>query len=243
MNSDSSSWRNKIQQIINDRENGSTYLLDNLLFLLRTAKYTDSDLSWSKSVLSAIDPSMAVIHHFLKELESIDSVTQVLPLVIEYENRYEAIPRNLLTNLTSQFEINGKTVLTLSNSKTIQDILCMACIDRQFKVFQTLSGPEEEGRIQFSRLKECNVSVEILQDDHVGQFMNRMDACFMGVDQYDKNHWVNKKGSAEITRLAIVQKIPVIVLADSRKYVKTIKAQSPLFEAVPFQPGVQLIEG
>ena len=73
--------------------------------------------------------------------------------------------------------------------------------------------------------------------------MNKVDYCFLGVDQYDENSFVNKIGSKNIVQITKKQKVPVFILGDKRKFVKMISyTPNPLFEQVMLNKHVSIID-
>ena len=195
-------------------------------------------ISWSKNysdekktLLEMIDiskkefKSFSAIQSFIKELkkiiESNDSrITNFLnQQEREIKNRYTNLFKNSLPYLK-----NSKRILTLSNSKTVIEILKRLNKIRNISVIIGESRPQLEGRIMAKELIKHKIKAEIIPDVLLPNAVERCDAAVIGADIVLSNRdVVNKIGSRSLAIACKYFKKPFYVLATSNKFSKKKK--------------------
>ena len=238
----SSSFQDKINQIVSDRTHGSSSLLKKIISVFLSTKLSPDELYWSYNQLNNIDSSMVVIHHFLKELKPAmghDFREQVR----QYQGKWENVNIDIARNLQDHLADKKLTVLTHSHSGVIIDVL-MNLVSNGYliDVIQTASEPGSEGHVQAKAIKQLGIDVRIIKDESLSSSVEQVNCCFLGVDHYDHKSFVNKIGSKVIVDTAAQFNKPVFVLGDSRKLVdSTNTGTTRLFEIVPLKSHVRLI--
>lgn len=238
----SSSFQDKINQIIANRIHGSTYLLRKIINVLTATKLSHDELTWSFNQLNSIDSSMVVIHHFLKELKPAIG-HEFRQQVQQYQSKWENVNIDITSNLQDYLPDKKLSILAHSHSGVIIAVL-KNLLSRGYmiEVIQTTSEPGGEGLIQAKAIEQLGINVIIIKDEDLAKSIDNVDCCFLGVDQYDKKSFINKLGSKAIVEIAEQFKKPVFVLGDSRKMVEEIDSRvSDLFEVTPLISNVHLV--
>ena len=236
------SLKGKINQIKNDHSHGSSFLLQEILKVLTAAEYSVNDISRAFSELRKIDSSMMVIHHFLKELEP--AIGQNFQhKVAEYASTWKNLNESIAENLKGYLVNDPFIILTHSHSGAIIGVVeILLRLGYTFEIIQTESQPGGEGKIQATALRQLGLDVAIIKDARITSIMNKVNYCFLGVDQYDENSFANKVGSKEIVEITYQANIPTFVLGDSRKKVVCIQlGESKLYEIVPIKSNVRIL--
>ncbi len=129
---------------------------------------------------------------------------------------------------------------------------------KKFEVYNTETRPLMQGRRTAKELRSAGIKVTMFVDSAVDialsgkQKNKKADKIFLGADALTKQGIVNKVGSGTIAKLAMINKIPLYIIADSWKYTKhkvpmesrglnevwnqapkNIKIKNPSFEFVP----------
>jgi ribose 1,5-bisphosphate isomerase len=129
---------------------------------------------------------------------------------------------------------------------------------KSFQVYNTETRPLFQGRKTARELKNANIKVTMFIDSAMDialsekQKTKKVNKIFIGADALTRNGIVNKVGSGAIAKLAMINKIPLYIIADSWKYSKNkvpmetrklneiwdkapknIKIKNPSFEFVP----------
>jgi len=235
--------KEKINQIKNDRIHGSSFLLQEIIEALTAAEYSDNEITQAFSELKKIESSMKVIHHFLEELKP--AIGQDFQhKVEEYSNTWKNVNESIAENLKGYLANDSLIILTHSHSGVIIGVVeILLRLGYAIEIIQTESQPGGEGKIQAKALQQLGLEVAIIKDDKITDVMNKVNYCFLGVDQYDENSFVNKVGSKNIVEIAKKQNVPVFVLGDKRKFVKMISyTPNPLFEIVALNKHISIID-
>ena len=120
---------------------------------------------------------------------------------------------------------NIRTVLTLSNSKTLLEIfkLC-AQNNKLLKVMICESRPKFEGRLFAKHLLKENIKVELITDAMMSCCIPKADAVILGADSILNNgDVINKTGSLAAAILCRYYKKPCYILASNDKLSKKTK--------------------
>ncbi|WP_404364184.1 hypothetical protein [Marinobacter sp.] len=238
------SFEEKIKQIAGDRQHGSSVLVDHICQEL-AALEQDSDyekrLKWAFRELRKIDDSMAVVHHLLDSLEP--CIGPDFPDELKaYESRWNNIHRDIARRLLEKQDFTGQTVLMHSHSGMLIGIAAEVSAKVEgLNVWQTRSEPGGEGESQYQELRSRGINAQLIEDDRLPDIVSRLDAAWLGVDQFSDEFFVNKVGSRRIVELMQSVEKPVFVLGDSRKKVSELDFSEEIFEKVPFGGNVHLV--
>lgn len=237
-------FRRGIEQVVADRQHGSSWLVARICSLLASRQGLPDDkaqLHWAWSRLADIDGSMAVVHHFLNTLAP--AITgDFYGALQRYQQRWNDIHLPISRHLCARWSFSDAPLLLHSHSGLVLKVAEQLSQARgQLAVLQTRSMPGGEGALQAQQLAEVGVRVTLIEDEAVRDRAPLCQAALLGVDQYCDDGFVNKRGSGEIVQVMADLGKPVFLLADSRKRVSSLCYSPTLFEAVPFAANVQLI--
>jgi len=213
-----------------------------LIDVFLNSKRSGDELSWAFNELKNINAIMALIHHFLRELKPAIG-HDFREHVQQYQVKWATVNIDIAKNLQDYLPDKKLTILTHSHSGVIIDVL-MNLVSNGYliDVVQSTSEPGGEGHVQAKAIKQLGLDIRIIKDEKLSSSIEQVNCCFLGVDQYDENSFVNKLGSKAIVEAATLFNKPVFVLGDSRKRVKSIDADtSGLFERAPQLSNVHLI--
>ena len=218
--------RNKLQKILSDNESGSTELLLKLI-------------SWSKNYCNdkkALFEMISLAKSELENFESIQSFIKDFKKIIgtsnesrvsdflnqqneKIKNRYSNLFKNSLPYLK-----NSERIVTLSNSKTITEVLKRLNKIRKITVIIGESRPQFEGRIMARELIKHKIKVEIIPDALLPNAIEKSDLASISADIILSNgDVVNKIGSRGLAIACKHFKKPFYVLATSDKFSKKRK--------------------
>ncbi|HCW88702.1 MAG TPA: hypothetical protein DHU56_01350 [Marinobacter sp.] len=238
------SFEEKIKKIAGDREHGSSVLVDHicqeLASLERDPAY-EKRLKWAFRELRKIDESMVVVHHLLDSLEP--CIGPDFPDELKaYESRWRNIHRDIARHLLEKQDFTGQTVLMHSHSGMLIGVAAEVAGQAEgLHVWQTRSEPGGEGESQYQELRSRDIKAWLIEDERLPDIVARLDAAWLGVDQFNDEFFVNKLGSRRIVGLMQSVQKPVFVLGDSRKKVHQLKFSEEIFEKTPFGQNVFLI--
>lgn len=220
------SARNKLDKILSDNKSGSTEIL---LKLIKWSKDYSVD---KKALVKMIDSankelkSFSIVESFTKDFKKIiegNDKSKILDFLKEQaegiENRYSNLFKNSLTYLK-----NCKKIVTLSNSKTVIEILKR--LNKKGKIFVTTgeSRLQLEGRIMAKELLNNKIKVEIAPDAFLSNRIEIADAAIIGADIVLSNgDVVNKIGSRSLAITCKYFQKPFYVLATLDKFSKMKK--------------------
>ncbi|GBP14994.1 Translation initiation factor eIF-2B subunit alpha [Eumeta japonica] len=118
------------------------------------------------------------------------------------------------------FISDGCKILTHSRSRVVlQAMLEAAKANLRFKVFVTMSGPDNSGIEMHKELEKHGVDVTLILDSAVGYVMEQIDIVMVGAEGVTGNGGIiNKVGTYTIGMAAARLKKPVYVLTESFKF-------------------------
>lgn len=113
----------------------------------------------------------------------------------------------------------GNTIVTLSNSSTVQHALIHAQrAGRRLEVICAESRPSFEGREQAALLSNCGLSVKLLSDADAIAAAEHADLALVGADMLTNRGLVNKIGTHPMARVAHEAGVPFYTLCGSEKF-------------------------
>lgn len=240
----------EIDRICKDRVSGSVTLLNRLIPALeQELRQEGFALEHFLALIAEIRGELghfAAIENFLAALlvhaEGLDGDPgNALHFMKEYKAYWQDSAAKVATNLLSDFNPEGTTLLIHSQSQTILSLL-EELQKRQvsFQVMQTLSVPGEEGRIAYEKFLRMGIGAELIEDAHVGELIHKSGLVLLGCDALLPDEFLNKTGSKNMLEMARTAEIPSVVVTESRKRIarpgwKTEQTTHPLFEWVPLE--------
>lgn len=237
-------FEQRIQNIVSDREHGSSTLVTMIVQALRGESCPPPDarqVRWALGELRRIDPSMVVVHHLLDTLGS-DPGDDLPGRIARYQSQWSDVDRRIAGHLLGHRDWAGACILTHSHSGMLLSVIRQAHrLHPSIRILQTRSEPGGEGVLQHRALQKDGVPGELLTDEEAVATAPSLDAGWFGVDQYSGEHFVNKLGSGALTRALLSADKPVYVLGDTRKRVSRLRYSERLFEAVPLERGIHLV--
>lgn len=219
--------------VIQDKHSGSVAILQRLIQAITSYLNQEEDSVKSLNEIQDRMPTMtgslahfAVVNHFLSELKY--AITQykndpietnkLIDFVITYDETWKNANTSVAEMAFRNIDCQGKTILLHSNSSTIVSFF-QKLKNEGIEVFavQTESRPENEGRQQAEEIAGLGYEVTFVVDAAAPCMLNQVDLMIVGADQIHPNYFVNKIGTYPLALACKERKIPVYVLADSRK--------------------------
>ncbi|HKK61261.1 MAG TPA: hypothetical protein VJ951_01800 [Bacteroidales bacterium] len=217
-----------IKQILDDNLSGSVTLLKRLMVALENELLNPETndtvfIGYIEAIRSKME-MFTVIRHFCDELilshniSSSQYPNNYFEFINEYKDFWERVPQQLLNNLQKVDDIKDKTVMLHSNSGTIREVFRLFAEESaRVNIFQTLSAPAEEGRIQAHDLANMGYDVTLIADALSAEKMKQTQMLILGADQIRQRTIINKTGSLQMVLAAQEFNVPVVVLTESRK--------------------------
>lgn len=209
----------EIQKILNDKTSGSNDLLSTVHSLLLHNSENLSELKLIVNRLKKDLPIFANIQNYLDDLERIikkkNSVINFLQGFNQTEKKvYDYIFSNAFTYLTRK-----KNILTISNSKTVYEILYRLNSVAKLSVFVCESRPKNEGRIFAKKLASKKIRTQLFTEAQAANYLEKCDCVLTGADSILKNgDVINKIGSLQLAVLCKYYGKPFYVIADKLKF-------------------------
>ena len=164
------------------------------------------------------------IQEYLKRLKTtIKSKNGLHKFFDEYrinnETTYERIFINALPFLK-----NKKSILTISNSRTVYEIINKLSAVNSVKLTICESRPKLEGRILAKKLAKRRIKIELITEAMASAYVSKCDCALIGADTILKDgSVVNKVGSLQLALLCKHYKKPFYVVAEKSKFSRNQK--------------------
>jgi translation initiation factor 2B subunit (eIF-2B alpha/beta/delta family) len=210
-------FSNPIDEILSDNKSGSAELLRKINeFLLN--KFSEG-LSIEKDLkkISNRFTEFQNIRSYIDELISLPE-SQIMQYLIDFEpnsiTKFELIYEGF-----SHLVYDNTTIVTLSNSKTILEVLKFASVKRSnLRVIISESRPVNEGSVFAEELAKSGINTTLITEAMIPNYVEESDFSLIGADKLlNDGSVINKTGSR---LLAIVSKYfnkPFYVAADKTK--------------------------
>ncbi len=228
------SFENKIRELITDNYSGSAAVLDKLIKCVQT--YVNSreiDTKYLRGYLEKIRlnfPDLAVLHHFIEfffdyldlvdelDLNNFKKKSKIEFFINEYLHEWDENINRAAEKMARLVQFNGKRILLHSNSSSIHILFRHLAMRKIFPaVYQTMSGPVFEGKIQANILAELGCKVHFINEAAIGRFINEVDFAVVGADNVFTDGFTNKIGTYPIALVCKEADKAFYVLCDSRK--------------------------
>lgn len=167
----------------------------------------------------------------------LDLAEKKIPLRIinqHFDNTQEKINKYVFSLIK-----NGDVIFTHCHSTNVSHALIYAKKKgKKFEVYNTETRPLFQGRKTARELRKAGIKVTIFVDSAVGvaisgeQKNKKVNKVFIGADALMKNGVINKIGSEVVASIAMNNKVPFYVVADSWKFTrqKVLREQRKLAE-------------
>jgi len=226
-----------LRDIIADKTSGSTTILNNSIQWLRSSleKEHKPEIRQLKSDIIRLfkaHPNFAVLFHFINHfflaLQK-SGEEGLLNFVTDYSKKWNESLAGACRNLLLKEDFRSKKILVHSNSTAIYELLKMAVTRAApAEIYQTLSGPENEGRVQAAALGEQGLKVNLIHENTAGKFIENIDFAVFGADVITEHFFINKTGTFPLALLFNYYHKPVYVIADSRKMLHVSSLPEPV---------------
>ncbi len=213
-----------LDKIIYDNISGSLEIVQNINEYL---KANLNDINLIKQSLKTIKSKMksfeAVINYAndLSRFIAAGDYSGLNKFLHEFQNKSDYSFHKIYLNIKPLLK-NTKRIFTLSNSKTVYQVLKYFNEDKNpANVIIAESRPVLEGRILAKKLLKLGIEVTLIPDCDSANFISNCDAVLLGADKILSNgDVVNKTGSISIAIIAKYFNKPVYVLASDKKLSK-----------------------
>ncbi len=173
----------------------------------------------SKTILLHSRPTEPMMHHVLELAEKNFSYSKIAEHFEEAQNKINKSILSLIKNKNIIF-------IHCHSTNVIKSLIYCKKKGKNFEVYNTETRPLFQGRktakdLASSKIK-ITMSVESAIDDVLSgeQGFKKPNFVFLGADALLKEGIINKIGSELIAKIALQNKIPVYIIADSWKFTK-----------------------
>ncbi len=228
------SFELKIKEIISDNYSGSAAILEKIIRSIHTYlngnEINHAYLQQNLQKVTTHFPDLAVLHHFLQQffdlLEQIEqknlphekAIVKVEKFIDEYRSHWQEQIGLAAEKMERLIRFQNKKILLHSNSFTIHVLFEHLATHNIFpSVYQTMSGPVFEGKLQARVLSDLGCKVHFINEAAVGRFIHEIDFAVVGADNIFTDGFTNKIGTYPIGLVCREAGKPFYVLTDSRK--------------------------
>ena len=230
-------FENSLQALLEDRVSGSRHLAlraagllndslamedlprAGLIKLLRNAcRRLERAHTSLRSVVALCDDVMLIIDTGLPEERLRRTLTETLHRWGElYESR---VLRQILSHV-APLMLQCNTIVSHSQSSTVFAVLA-GLVERSpdLKVIQSVSAPNDEGKIMAAKLAELGIAVELIADAGLAEAAGRADTVLVGADVVCTEGVVNKLGTLPLALGARHFRTPIHAVFDTSKLLK-----------------------
>ncbi len=210
----------ELQKIISDKTSGSEELLEKINFF------------FSKNI-DKLPNAFAVISHLKKHFRTFQNIQNYFRalkkmaasgrLSVDFFKRFEDSSNTAYNKIfinAFPYLKKRKTILTISNSKTVFEILKRLNVTGNMPfVIICESRPKFEGRILAKKLITEKMKVQLITEAQISDFVEKSDCVLIGADVLLKNGGVvNKIGSKTLAIVAKYFRKPFYVVAGRTKF-------------------------
>ncbi|HLN53168.1 MAG TPA: hypothetical protein VK212_05625 [Lentimicrobium sp.] len=228
------SFEIKIKELIADNYSGSAAILDKLIRCIQTyVNSRDIDTTYIRNYLEKVAgkfPDLAVLNHFLQhffefldrldemELNTNKKKLKIEHFISEYEREWDESIDQAAEKMARLVQFYDKRILLHSNSSSIHILFKHLAVRKIFpSVYQTMSGPVFEGKIQAGILADLGCKVHFINEAAIGRFIHEIDFAVVGADNVFSDGFTNKIGTYPIALVCKEANKPFYVICDSRK--------------------------
>lgn len=211
------------QSILNDFSSGSQELNEKILNYLLSIKSKNEFVN----ILKLFKDNFITFELIQTNLRRIEKYFQKAGLsktkqfIKKIKSEYSRSLKKIIWELSQTIPKKIK-VITISNSKTILDIL-LELKKRKFdiEVFALESLPGGEGKIFYNYLIQSGIHAHLVPDNKLKKFTKMANFTLVGMDSFLPDKWViNKIGTKRLCRMMQREKKKVIVIGVKSKIIK-----------------------
>ncbi|GEM_PF-1519026 len=196
-----------------------------------------------------------VVQHFLDYLldrfpeENRRASEKIYDIVLDYHREWSDVNDRIIRSFLRHYPVlrgmpegegplgrhglfPGARILVHSQSATVQHLLQHLQKKEHLsglEIFQTVSRPLGEGKQQALFLRDLGYDVVVFEEGAASIFVPEVDLILLGADRVYPRFFLNKIGTSPLVILASDFDVPVVVLADTRKYLNLSNASSSFF--------------
>ncbi len=198
--------------------------VNNLIALISDNKISNSvrDMLTGLRTVILEKPNITSINHYINHfLLKIDPEGQ--PIVIKellevFHERWKNVDRKTAEVANQNFDFENKIILLHGEDINVQSLIDILIVNqKKFSVIQLVSMQAKFGKKQATALAAKGIDVKVIDDAGLGKFLPTIDIILLGCDIIMHETFISKSGAHLIAAAAKYYKIPVFVLADSRK--------------------------
>lgn len=217
----------KLNSILMDNESGSTQLLIELNRWMSANIMQINNFSQIENRLRARLGQFQIVIGYLDELDRLVKLHDRDKLELFFQSVEEEITaadRKIYDNGKTFLE-KTKTLITISNSNSVLQFLVN--LHKEFNLEQLVvceSRPVMEGRIMTRRLLENGLSVRLITEAAMSDYLENIDAAIIGADKIlNDGSVINKIGSRQLGILCKHFQVPFYVVADKGKFTNSLE--------------------
>lgn len=224
----------RVNSIISDNQSGSLHLINDLIDACK--EFLQDNIENDISIINGIivDQLLSVANKHIQQValyklindillvleNNSDSRLKILDFLSDYKNNSEEYLNKISDNILSMLNLEGKNILLHSSSSSIQFFLKRLADDKNYiTIYQTVSHPASEGIKQAKYIAELGHKVILIEDSAVGKIISKIDLVLLGADAVLGDTFINKIGTSFLCHASYKSKLPVFVVADTRKYI------------------------
>ncbi len=211
-------FQNRLNEILADNKSGSSDLVYAIIHLLKEKLVAGESVEEEIKIISERLHEFAIIDSLMTNLKK-TPVAERLVLLNKFDEEQSSVYKIIYEKLKPRLE-NAPVITTLSNSKTIVEIMKLIFLDfPSVSVYVSESRPVNEGVIMGETLADIGLDVTIVTEAMLPEFVSRSDFALVGADKILSNGKViNKVGSRLLAILCSYYGKPFYVTADKRKF-------------------------
>lgn len=228
------SFQKKIRELISDNYSGSAAILEKIIRSIQTyINCGDIDTNFLRTNLDSMGshfPDLAVLHHFMQQFfDLLDQaeekkwskekvILQIERFIKEYNNTWSESIGQAAEKMERLVKFSNKKVLLHSNSSSIHVLFEHLAMHNIYpSIYQTMSGPVYEGKLQATALADLGCKVHFINEAAIGRFIHEVDFAVVGADNVFTDGFTNKVGTYPIALVCREAGKPLYVICDSRK--------------------------
>ncbi|MBS4034924.1 MAG: hypothetical protein KGZ85_10690 [Ignavibacterium sp.] len=232
------------KNILSDKTSGSAELFTKLF------RYFRKKISAGNSIEQEIIIARRQLGHFAEIKNHLNKLSKTLKTkeqeyILSYLSstiKLEKKTYDRIFNELPDYIKNYKKILTLSNSKTILEVIKRwNKLNSKLRVKVLYSNPGGEGKLLSDKLKKHGINSVVIPDTSIQKYIKKADLLLLGCDIIFKNGDIlNKTGSrnaAVVTRnlnksVVVVASRSKIIHADNFKIIGRDESEKQFFERV-----------
>lgn len=214
------------QDSISGSSETAIYVLKSLHDILSNREIRGEDLLGFAKLLRRAKPAMAPLSNIARIMEAAsydpDPDKTALASVERVMSNEKTAPARIAENAMERVE---GTVLTLSYSGTVVNVLKTAAKKKDIKVTVAESFPLGEGRRTADILSKAGIEVTLIADSMVFAEARDSDLCLVGADAITPQALINKVGTYAITLASVQAGIPAYVASSTLKVASELRPE------------------